>query len=182
MRNDFILALVRQMSQTFTYKKRKTKMGFFGKSGQSGPCAPPGTYYAVLANVEIKPMASFDNPNEKVLRAVFTYQTNTPNPEGGEYELRDMTGTNYGNDQAKLTQRLDTMFPKLSPAQRAELLPEHMIGKNFILEVTNKKKKDKDEMTAVIAFIKPFAGKELPKPQPKEDEDETGEDPFAKDE
>jgi len=152
-------------------------MGMFEKSS-GGTVAPAGTYHATLKNLEIKLFPSFDDPSVQEQRAMFTYETAEKDEETGmPFELADFTGTKYGNERAKLTKRLDTMLPHLTPEQRSEVEPGELIGKKFLLEVARGKRQD-GTPRANIEFIKPYAPKaKVPVAPTKEELDAV--DPFA---
>lgn len=158
-------------------------MSFFN---EQGPICPLGTQYGTVTNVEIRPMASFDDPSKQELRTCFTYLLTTKNEATGQaYELFDYTGTTYGNDQAKLTKRLKSMFPPLTPKERACLEPSDMIGKQFVLEVVHRKNRD-GQLRAVIEYIKPYTPQNSSPPPPMppsppvpQENAADEEDPFA---
>lgn len=149
-------------------------MGFFEKSERV--MLPAGTYYGTVISLSIESQPDYNDPNSMTQRAKWTYQMTAKNPETGEpYKYTDWTGLKYGNPKATLTGRLDQMFPKLKPDQKAELSPEEIIGKKFQIEIVHGPN-EKGEIRDKIAFLKPYVKAGEPEPTPAE---VIATDPFA---
>lgn len=157
-------------------------MSFFEKSS-GGELPPAGTYYAKLSELKIEAQPDFNNPEQTTPRAKWVWETTSLREDGKPILIFDWTGIRYGNPKAMLTKRLDTLFPKLTEDQRSELTPDKILGRKVQMELVREKNQKGDPKNS-IAVIKPI--KELPEPaylatDDEEDDDETGEDPFADD-
>lgn len=155
-------------------------VAFFQKS-QPTELLPAGTYFGTLTELKVEEQPDFNDPSQMTQRAKFVYTTTAINPVTGRPCLIfDWTGIRYGNPKATLTKRLDQMFPKLSPDQRAELQPEQCVGRKFEITLTQERTQ-KGDMKNVIAAIKPV--RELPEPTSLSNDEDAdlldASDPFA---
>lgn len=141
-----------------------------------------GDHVLSLVSVTMEELPSFRDPEVKVPRLVWQFQSKLKDPATGErYEFRQFTGLEYGGPKAALTTLLDQMCPDISEENKSHLVTDDLVGDKFKARIRHEKPdKDGDPPKPRLVFIEPYvAGAKTDAPVGKLEELADADDPFA---